>query len=112
MPPDIVDYQTSTDMVVREGSNVTLRCGATGSPPPVMTWRRENGEPISLSNGVEGELYYSYFAYTSNSREKLHTTRSPVLATKNTHFLSCIFHKFFVLLFTCLPACTPSSNEL
>lgn len=31
VPPDINDDdQTSTDMVVKEGSNVTLKCSATG----------------------------------------------------------------------------------
>lgn len=55
MPPDILDYPTSTDMVVREGSNVTLRCAATGSPEPSITWRREGGEPIPVGNGREGE---------------------------------------------------------
>lgn len=54
VPPDILDYPTSTDMVVREGSNVTLRCAASGSPEPVITWRRENGDPIALSTDVEG----------------------------------------------------------
>ncbi|XP_076163350.1 limbic system-associated membrane protein [Ptiloglossa arizonensis] len=51
VPPDILDYQTSTDMVVPEGSNVTLRCAATGSPEPNITWRRENGQLILLGNG-------------------------------------------------------------
>nr|XP_029728472.1 opioid-binding protein/cell adhesion molecule homolog [Aedes albopictus] len=51
VPPDILDYPTSTDMVVREGSNVTLRCAATGSPEPMILWRRENGENISLQDG-------------------------------------------------------------
>ncbi|XP_046590368.1 neurotrimin-like isoform X1 [Neodiprion virginianus] len=46
VPPDILDYPTSTDMVVREGSNVTLRCAATGTPTPSVTWRREDGNPI------------------------------------------------------------------
>lgn len=55
VPPDILDYPTSTDMVVREGSNVTLRCAASGSPEPVITWRRENGDPIALSTDVEGK---------------------------------------------------------
>lgn len=41
-------------MVVTEGSNVTLKCAATGSPAPTITWRREGGEPISLPGGVEG----------------------------------------------------------
>ncbi|XP_073992989.1 neurotrimin-like isoform X3 [Rhodnius prolixus] len=53
VPPDILDYGTSTDMVVREGSNVSFRCAASGSPPPNITWRREAGEAISLGNGVE-----------------------------------------------------------
>lgn len=54
VPPDILDYPTSTDMVVREGSNVTLRCAATGTPEPTVTWRRETGGTISLSNWHEG----------------------------------------------------------
>ncbi|EAT41938.1 AAEL006477-PA [Aedes aegypti] len=47
VPPNILDYPTSTDMVVREGSNVTLKCAASGSPPPIIIWRREGNEPIS-----------------------------------------------------------------
>lgn len=54
VPPDILDYPTSTDMVVREGSNVTLKCAATGSPSPTITWRREGGEKIMLPGGIEG----------------------------------------------------------
>ncbi|EDW54393.1 GM18009 [Drosophila sechellia] len=53
VPPDILDYPTSTDMVVREGSNVTLKCAATGSPEPTITWRRESGVPIELATGEE-----------------------------------------------------------
>jgi len=55
VPPDILDYPTSTDMVVREGSNVTLKCAATGSPEPTITWRRESGVPIELASGEEGK---------------------------------------------------------
>lgn len=61
VPPDILDYPTSTDMVVREGSNVTLRCAASGSPEPVITWRRENGDPIALSTDVEGNRKETFF---------------------------------------------------
>ncbi|XP_053691699.1 lachesin-like [Sabethes cyaneus] len=62
VPPDILDYPTSTDMVAREGSNVTLRCAATGSPAPSIVWRREGGENISLQDGelvssVEGSSF-------------------------------------------------------
>uniref|UniRef100_A0A1A9USN5 Ig-like domain-containing protein n=1 Tax=Glossina austeni TaxID=7395 RepID=A0A1A9USN5_GLOAU len=55
VPPDILDYPTSTDMVVREGSNVTLKCAATGSPEPTIIWRRENGVSIELANTTEGK---------------------------------------------------------
>ncbi|XP_049821741.1 lachesin isoform X2 [Aethina tumida] len=53
VPPDILDYPTSTDMVVREGSNVSLRCAATGSPEPTIAWRREGGETIPVGGGQE-----------------------------------------------------------
>ena len=55
MPPDILDYPTSSDMVAREGANVTLKCFASGSPAPSITWRREDGDNILLGDGKEGE---------------------------------------------------------
>lgn len=58
VPPDILDYPTSTDMVVREGSNVTLKCAATGSPSPNIVWRREGGEKIMLFSGNDGKLSF------------------------------------------------------
>ena len=54
MPPDIIDLQTSTDMVVREGRNVTLKCAATGTPEPTITWRREDNRNFVLADGREG----------------------------------------------------------
>ncbi|CAD1475839.1 unnamed protein product, partial [Heterotrigona itama] len=57
VPPDILDYMTSTDMIVREGSNVTLRCAAKGSPTPNITWRREDGDTILLGNGEDGKRH-------------------------------------------------------
>ncbi|KAL3276400.1 hypothetical protein HHI36_011784, partial [Cryptolaemus montrouzieri] len=61
VPPDILDYPTSTDMIVREGASVNLRCVATGSPEPAITWRRETGELIQISKdeavaSVEGSV--------------------------------------------------------
>jgi len=47
VPPDILDHPTSTDMVVREGTNVTLQCAATGSPKPTIVWRREDKGKIA-----------------------------------------------------------------
>ncbi|XP_033341111.2 neurotrimin [Megalopta genalis] len=53
VPPNILDYSTSTDMITNEGNNVTLRCAADGTPTPNITWRREDGETILRGNGKE-----------------------------------------------------------
>ncbi|XP_053605781.1 lachesin-like isoform X1 [Plodia interpunctella] len=60
VPPSIIDNMTSTDMVVREGSDVTLQCRATGYPEPYVIWRREDGQDFNY-NGlsvsvVDGEV--------------------------------------------------------
>lgn len=34
---------------------MTLKCAATGSPEPTITWRRESGVPIELASGEEGK---------------------------------------------------------
>ncbi|XP_055387123.1 neurotrimin-like [Condylostylus longicornis] len=61
VPPDILDYPSSSDMVIREGSNVTLKCAATGSPLPTITWRREDGStiPLSESDGIKNVNSYN-----------------------------------------------------
>ncbi|XP_069677292.1 lachesin-like [Periplaneta americana] len=51
VPPDILYDETSADLSVQEGENATLVCKATGHPPPRITWRREDGEPILLRRG-------------------------------------------------------------
>ncbi|XP_044756809.1 lachesin-like isoform X2 [Coccinella septempunctata] len=44
--PDILDTRTSPDLIVDEGSNVSLHCSARGSPEPNITWKREDGQMI------------------------------------------------------------------
>ncbi|CRK94267.1 CLUMA_CG007782, isoform A [Clunio marinus] len=60
VPPVIVESMTSNDMVVREGTNVTLTCKAKGFPEPYVMWRREDGDEMSISgesvNVVDGEI--------------------------------------------------------
>lgn len=42
-------------MVAREGSNVTMRCAAKGTPEPKIIWKREGGASIPLGPSSEGE---------------------------------------------------------
>ncbi|KAF4532671.1 hypothetical protein B566_EDAN002906 [Ephemera danica] len=62
VPPSILDRETSSDMVVREGSNVSMTCKATGYPEPYVMWRREDGEDINYNgnevNVIDGELLH------------------------------------------------------
>ncbi|KAK3890804.1 hypothetical protein Pcinc_005276 [Petrolisthes cinctipes] len=49
VPPNIVDGESSGDVKVEEGANITLECGATGTPPPTITWRRETRTNININ---------------------------------------------------------------
>ncbi|CAK1579352.1 unnamed protein product [Parnassius mnemosyne] len=61
VPPMIIDNMSSTDMVVREGINVTMHCRATGYPEPYVMWRREDGQEFNCNgesvNVVDGENF-------------------------------------------------------
>ncbi|XP_058791224.1 lachesin-like isoform X2 [Phymastichus coffea] len=62
VPPSFITKETSTDMVVREASNVTLTCKATGYPEPYVMWQREDGQNINYNgesvNAVNGEILH------------------------------------------------------
>jgi hypothetical protein len=56
VPPDIVyGGDTSADLAVAEGDNATLSCRATGRPPPRVSWKREDGEPIFIRTSTGRE---------------------------------------------------------
>ncbi|CAL4117241.1 unnamed protein product, partial [Meganyctiphanes norvegica] len=48
IPPDIINDDTSGDVMVPEGSSVMLQCRARGFPEPRVEWRREDGKPLVL----------------------------------------------------------------
>ncbi|XP_076356576.1 neurotrimin-like isoform X2 [Tachypleus tridentatus] len=50
VPPKIDETLTSKDTEVREGEHASLKCIASGSPEPEITWRREDEQAISLGN--------------------------------------------------------------
>ncbi|KAL7642221.1 UNVERIFIED_CONTAM: hypothetical protein RMT77_006782 [Armadillidium vulgare] len=52
VPPDIIDEESSSEVVVQEGHDVSLRCKAKGSPRPLISWKREDGGRIHLGKGI------------------------------------------------------------
>ncbi|KAK8385772.1 hypothetical protein O3P69_016501 [Scylla paramamosain] len=51
VPPNIIDEETSGDILVRDGDSVSLVCTARGYPEPKILWRREDNEKIMLRQG-------------------------------------------------------------
>lgn len=56
VPPNIDDSLSSSDVIVREGSNISLRCRASGSPKPVIKWKRDDNSRITISKNHIGKL--------------------------------------------------------
>ncbi|XP_074102946.1 protein amalgam [Cotesia typhae] len=81
VPPDIVyGEETSKDLSVTEGENVTLNCQATGTPKPRVSWRREDGQHILIRNSTSFSSSYNGKSYNFKKVEiynesKLHFYR-------------------------------------
>ncbi|XP_078048734.1 lachesin [Augochlora pura] len=58
VPPNILDsLSTESAVAVREHQNITLTCKADGYPTPKLTWRREDGQDISLNRRDKVSTY-------------------------------------------------------
>lgn len=54
IPPDIMDLDENSDrLTTEEKGEISLRCNATGTPEPEITWRREDGKNITLRDKKE-----------------------------------------------------------
>lgn len=56
VPPTIDDSASSSDVIVREGSDLNLNCHAKGSPAPSVKWRREDGRKITTSKSFSSNV--------------------------------------------------------
>ncbi|ROT85235.1 lachesin [Penaeus vannamei] len=52
VPPDIVDNESTGDVIAQEGNDIKLRCRARGSPRPTVIWKREDGESITVNKST------------------------------------------------------------
>ena len=55
VPPSIDDSLSSSDVIVREGSNVTLKCRAHGSPQPTIKWKRDDNTKINVNKSLSSK---------------------------------------------------------
>jgi Immunoglobulin domain len=56
VPPTIDDAMSNSDVIVREGSDLSFTCHARGSPTPTVKWRREDGRKISFNKTYSGKF--------------------------------------------------------
>lgn len=54
IPPDIVNEETSGDMMVPEGGSAKFICKAGGYPKPKIVWRREDSREIIAREATKG----------------------------------------------------------
>ncbi|CAG9816830.1 unnamed protein product [Phaedon cochleariae] len=53
VPPNIDDSLSSSDVIVREGSNESLTCKATGFPTPNVKWKRDDNTKITINKTLQ-----------------------------------------------------------
>ncbi|CAK9798992.1 Lac [Anthophora plagiata] len=64
IPPDIMDDKSAGGMITHEGGNIKLKCVATGSPKPTVTWKREDGRNIVIREDGQKHTIKNYVGET------------------------------------------------
>ncbi|XP_008468304.1 lachesin-like [Diaphorina citri] len=78
VPPRILLDRTSTDVVVREGTEVTLECSAVGYPEPYVAWRREDGKAINYNGELAMQTLLDILTaeFTNNVLQLMHDVQA------------------------------------
>ncbi|XP_063893422.1 lachesin [Helicoverpa armigera] len=69
VPPDIVDSDSSGEVIVWEGDNVTLHCAASGTPQPTIIWRREDSGPFNVGRETVTKWSGAWLNMTTVTRD-------------------------------------------
>uniref|UniRef100_A0A673A243 Limbic system associated membrane protein n=1 Tax=Sphaeramia orbicularis TaxID=375764 RepID=A0A673A243_9TELE len=79
-------YKVSEDIIVNEGSNVTLTCLASGRPDPAITWRLLNpsAEPL------DGEEYLDIIGIMRNQAGRYECKASNDVATPDVKYVNVV----------------------
>uniref|UniRef100_A0A1A8GPQ3 Limbic system-associated membrane protein n=1 Tax=Nothobranchius korthausae TaxID=1143690 RepID=A0A1A8GPQ3_9TELE len=79
-------YMVSEDVIVNEGSNVTLSCLANGRPDPIITWRLLNpsAEPLG------GEEYLDVVGITRNQAGRYECKASNDVAMPDVKYVNVV----------------------
>lgn len=79
-------YKVSEDIIVNEGSNVTLSCLASGRPDPAITWRLLNpsAEPL------DGEEYLDIIGIMRNQAGRYECKASNDVATPDVKYVNVV----------------------
>jgi hypothetical protein len=114
VPPTIEDSASSSDVIVREGSDLSLTCQARGSPTPSVKWRREDGRKISTNKSFSSE-YFSFYSLYPIWCECVHNRREREFMVRPMSIwqVELMFIKIMTQLWTyrqvklcCLDICT------
>lgn len=79
-------YKVSEDVIVNEGSNVTLSCLASGRPDPMITWRLLNpsAEPL------DGEEFLDIIGIMRNQAGRYECKASNDVATPDVKYVNVV----------------------
>ena len=90
VPPNIDDSLSSSDVIVREGSNITLKCRASGSPTPTikviiywnkqrnseflmldfsLQWKRDDSSRININKSLNGKKKSAFLGNQFSEKE-------------------------------------------
>ncbi|XP_054714210.1 uncharacterized protein LOC129223869 isoform X2 [Uloborus diversus] len=71
IPPSMIDVDSQTSLIVDEGHRVKLECSATGEPPPMYTWRSDEGKPIRLRSWQQSSYNSNILEIQQVSRDHM-----------------------------------------